>query len=736
MYDITDTDMYRFLKSERKTLALVSLAYLLMTLVMFWPVTLGFGSTVVHSGDAYQSMWNLWWSGYSTFTLHTNLYFTSLLYHPIGANLVVQDLMPLAGIIGAPLQLLGLAAEYNTIFVLGFVLTGLFTYALAYYLARDRRAAFIAGAIFAFAPVHIAHAYAHLNWTSLEFIPLFILFFLMFFNERKQVYVFGAAVSFVLLTFAGDLLQAVMTSVFIALFLAYMLVFDRKRVLDRRFLIGLCEIVAIFAIIGSPFLIQIVSSVMNSGIVGESLGVSTISQNMQFSDDLAAFFLPSSFNAVFNGVAAGYYQIYKADINEKVSYIGYSVLFLSALAVLNEYRNRRFPMVFLWLFVIIVFAWLALGPYVSLGGSSTGLPGIYLLYANIPLFNLLREPGRFDVIAELGFAMLAAFGFVYLSEAAAKRYPAGRAKTWLFALFLAFILIEYNGMPSNALAQQWYMNVSIPKVFYSIGNSTQNYTVMLLPDTPNQTLPAFYLGESMYYQTAFKKPMIGGYTSRENSTQYLSTYIIPLSIEGGNLEMGNGFSYASPINENYTRLTLLLMQEDNVQYVGVIKQAYNQSSYSELHHYLYSVFGAPVYDGKAVVLFDAGGAILKNSGYTVAYTAGEWIPGQSLCSYLARCNQTIADMWFGGNATGVEIYSPAGASVTLGFDAFSPVGSELYLYANGKLVKGINLTAAPGSYSAAVTLHGGFNQVVFYARNTTQSAYQYMDYGVENITFS
>ncbi len=97
--------------------------------------------------------------------------------------------------------------------------------------------------------------------------------------------------------------------------------------------------------------------------------------------------------------------------------------------------------------------------------------------------------------------------------------------------------------------------------------------------------------------------------------------------------------------------------------------------------------------------------MLKSSGYTVAYTAGEWIPGQSLCGYLARCNQTIADMWFGSNVRGVEIYSPAGASVTLGFDAFSPAGAELYLYANGKLVRSMNLTAAPESYSAVVTLH-------------------------------
>ena len=736
MYDITNESMFKFLKSEYKTLTLVSVAYLLITLVMFWPVTFGFGSTIVHSGDAYQSMWNLWWSGYATFTLHTNLYFTSLLYSPIGANLVVQDLMPLAGILGAPLQYFGLAAEYNTIFILGFVLTGLFTYALAYYLARDRHAAFIAGTVFAFAPVHIAHAYAHLNWTSVEFIPLFILFFLLFFKERRQIFIFGAAISFVLLTFIGDLLQSVMTIVFVALFLVYMLAFDRKKVLDKGFFMGLCEIAVIFLLIGSPFLIHIFGSVINSGIVSESLGVSTISQNIQFSDDLAAFFLPSSFNIVFNKIAGSYYQIYQADINEKVSYIGYSILFLSSLAILYNYKSRRFPEVFLWLFIIIVFAWLALGPYIFLAGTNTGLPGIYLIYANIPLFNLLREPGRFDVIAELGFAILAAFGFVYLSEAVAKRYSTRDVKTYLFAVLLALILIEYNGMPSNALAQQWYMNVSIPKVFYGIGNSTQNYTVMLLPDTPNQTLPAFYLGESMYYQTAFKKPIIGGYTSRENGTQYLSTYMIPLSIASGNLEVGNGFAYSSPIIENYTRLTLLLLQEDNVHYVGIIKQAYNQGSFDELYHYLDGVFGAPVYNGNAVVLFDAQEAILKNSGYPTAYTAGEWIPGSSLCSYGMQCNKTITDMWFGSNVRGIEEYSPNSTSLTLDFNAFSPIGSELYLYANGNLVKSINLTTVPRNYSASVKFSSGFNQVILYVHNITSSAYQYGYYGIDNITFS
>ena len=86
------------------------LIYLLISLVMFWQVTLNLFSYVVNgSGDVYQTLFNLWWVPYSIFTLHQSPYFTHLLFYPIGASLVTQTLTPLAGLFTMPIQFLGMA---------------------------------------------------------------------------------------------------------------------------------------------------------------------------------------------------------------------------------------------------------------------------------------------------------------------------------------------------------------------------------------------------------------------------------------------------------------------------------------------------------------------------------------------------------------------------------------------------------------------------------------------------
>ncbi|MEM3253440.1 MAG: hypothetical protein QXS71_03400, partial [Candidatus Micrarchaeaceae archaeon] len=65
--------------------AVVALLFLMLSLLLFWNITLGIASTVPNGGgDVYQTLWNLWWVGYATLKLHTSIYFSSLLYYPVG----------------------------------------------------------------------------------------------------------------------------------------------------------------------------------------------------------------------------------------------------------------------------------------------------------------------------------------------------------------------------------------------------------------------------------------------------------------------------------------------------------------------------------------------------------------------------------------------------------------------------------------------------------------------------
>ena len=163
------------------------LIYLLISLVMFWQVTLNLFSYVVNgSGDVYQTLFNLWWVPYSIFTLHQSPYFTHLLFYPVGASLVTQTLTPLAGLFTLPIQFLGMAFTYNVLFFSSFALSGIFMFALANYFVKNKYAAFIAGLIFAFSPMHISQSYGHLDWTIVEWVPLFLYFYVRTINEHKK----------------------------------------------------------------------------------------------------------------------------------------------------------------------------------------------------------------------------------------------------------------------------------------------------------------------------------------------------------------------------------------------------------------------------------------------------------------------------------------------------------------------------------------------------------------------
>lgn len=227
------------------------LIYLAIALVIFWYLTINI-TTVVPSGygDVFQSMFNLWWVPYSIFTLHSSPYFTHLLYYPVGANFVTQTMSPIAGLVTWPLQQVSSAFAYNVLFFTAFALSGLFMYMLAYYITGNKYASFIAGLIFAFSPMHLAQAQGHLDWTLIEFVPLFILFLMKSIFESKKRYPILAAISFILLTFVGDIEQGIMLFLFAIIAAVLLLIIKRKEVHKKQAAVNLGIMIVAIAILG------------------------------------------------------------------------------------------------------------------------------------------------------------------------------------------------------------------------------------------------------------------------------------------------------------------------------------------------------------------------------------------------------------------------------------------------------------------------------------------------------
>ncbi|MGA3021125.1 MAG: hypothetical protein ABSD68_04220 [Candidatus Micrarchaeales archaeon] len=523
-----------FVRGNYRKYLLPLVIYLLIALIVFWPVTLNITTVVAAStggsglagGDLFQNLWSLWWVDYAIFNLHISPYFTHLLFYPVGANLVTETLSPLAGLFSLPLQSVNLAFAFNFILFMDLTLSGFFMFLLADYVIKNKYGAFIAGAIFAFSPFHLSHTLAgQSNWIGIEFVPLFILFFLLMIRDKKIkiLSVFGCAISMVLVTFFGDPEEGIVSLVCISLLLLIKLLSSegREEILSKRFLISVLSVAVLALIIGSPFLIPIIYGIMH-GALAMANAASSLVNNMVWSTPLLSFFLPSPVNNFFSTFSNSYYSIYAIDSVERIGYIGWVAICLILIAVFRDAKNR-FRNAALWIILLAFFAWLSTGPYLQIGAlpqqfdPRTSLPGVYLLYGKIPILNLIREPSRFNLIVTLCVAILAGFGF---KEAITlmKNRPISNRKHFVqyFTLFITvLILTEYSGIPfSSIYIDSNFLTIPRPGVYDQIANIPGNFSVMVLPIlTGATTRPYAYVGESMYFQTAFAKPILGGYAT-------------------------------------------------------------------------------------------------------------------------------------------------------------------------------------------------------------------------------
>lgn len=748
-----DLNSTRAFVHKHREYFIASAIYLVIALIMFWNITANIAGSVVNGGgDVYQSLWGLWWVPFSTFVLHQSAYFTSYILYPVGANLVSQTMVPLAGILTAPLQVAGLAFTYNFLLFTSFMLSGLFMYMLAKYLTKNMYAAFIAGLIFAFSPMHIAQSYSHLQWTIIEFIPLFTLFFLMALREHRKRYAILAGVSFVLLTFAGDIEQGIMMVFFVLVSLVLLLILDRKEVLNRKSITNLGIMAGVAIVLSLPFLLPILSS-FTSSTLNNANQLTDTAHNLLYSANIYSFLLPSYYNGLFHGLSLGYYNQtyglvylgsqYSPDATEKIAYLGYSVLILGIIGLFACLKKNRKQAIF-WSAIFVIFVLMALGPLIQLSGTAvSGIPSLYALYKNIPLFNLIREPGRFDVIVTLALAIFAALGVE-------KLYESNHAnKNWMLyvAAIAIIILIEYNGMPLSAsFANSLTAPATIPLAYSQIGKVNTNFTILNLPALPNATGSYLYPGVSMFYGTAARKPVVGGYATRMNATQEASLENIPLIVSSSYLQDGQGLVFPYPIHENYTALTTLWLTEYNVGFVSVLKSAYTPTEFGLLESYLDSFLGSPIYQDNNVTIFSTTAASAGAGKTLTSYAVGTWLPGYTFCSGSSYCNPQLGTAWWGDNLRAVTIFSPQAQNVTmqlvgLSYYPLAPVS----VYDNGKLLTTLNFTnetATNATYSLNVGLAYGFNQVEFYESNQTlyqQNPYYaenpYINYGIRNITF-
>ena len=387
-----------------------------------------------NKGDQALFEWLLAYAAHSV-THGTNPLWTTLLNAPIGVNLAVNTSMIVVGALVAPITFtLGAPISFLVVLTANLVLSPYAWYhVLSRHVTRTRAAAVLGGLFCGFAPGIVSHANGHLNFTS-QFLVPFILLYVVRLREPGRAWRHGlilgvlVAVEF---SIAAELLFFVALGC--AVFLGSWALMRRAeaRAGAPAFLRGLGVTSGLVALLLSyPLYMQFAGPQRYHGI--------GFDQRVH-SEDLAAF---GAIPYLSEARRLGVWVRLAPNFTEETTFFGPLLLTLILVCFVVLWRR---PVIRALAVTAGVFAVLALGPRLNLGGHRYGIPLPYALLARLPVFDAAL-PARFALmlIPMLGLLLALTLDRALLLE----RRPRG---IWLAAFAAA--LLPLVPLPIPALAR-------------------------------------------------------------------------------------------------------------------------------------------------------------------------------------------------------------------------------------------------------------------------------------------
>ncbi|MBM4465216.1 MAG: hypothetical protein FJ014_06670 [Chloroflexi bacterium] len=702
----------------------VILGYLLLTLLLTYPLILKIATHIPGgSFDALQNVWNLWWFKYAVVDLHSNPFYTNLIYHPTGVSLLFHTFNPFNAILSIPLQLiLGLAASYNIIILFAFVAAGYGAYLLAKYITQNTAAAFIAGIIFTFSPSHFAHtAGGHLQVISIEWIPFYVLFFLKTIRESREINAFLAAFFF-LLTLLCDFYCALYLACFSVLYLCYQFWTSKgqiasKEVMTRLVILAIAAAVLI-APIALPMLMELKYHISPS-----------VETTLDGSADLLGFVTPSTLHPLLGPVAQNIAGKFTGNTAENTVFLGYTAVLIAMYSGLRvKEKDIRY-----WIFTALFFLVLSLGPVLHILGDTeftafkVRVPLPYLIL--YPLFSFTRVPARLIVMVMLSLSIVVAYGLKSLSQwiqnrsaGIALRLPAlkpgkiGRglptqrlSRAVIMGLVFCAITFEYASFPLPL------GKLAVPEMYRQIAAEEGDFALVELPR--DYSYAQCQVSEYQYYQTIHRKKLVGGYVARNPSYALDFVYNTPVIRELNFPELPPDI-----LRQDLSEVGLSLLNYYDVRYIILHRNYMTPEMFSKVDSFINDVLRTPLDDQDA----NRRRYRIIETGEPVAFlTLGNNWQGVEMWD-------GIPTRWMSNNATLFAI-APQPTEAEISFSAKSfQIETALEIFLNGKLLDSYQVDEAGKSISIPVNLLVGENVFTF---SIPQGSTQPLDSGGRSVAF-
>ena len=302
--------------------------YAVVTLVAFHVMIRRFGLVVPGGDDAYLFQWNLWWFNVGAWKAGQSLFWTDLQNYPIGSPLSLFPLNMTQVLWATPLSYLWGPPQAHALTVLvSFALSGYFMFLLALRFRLGISGSFLAGLIFTLSPFHFAHAAGgQVELVCLQWIPLFLLFFVAWLESRTWLSAIGLWVSFILLFYSNWYLTFY-TFILASLYCVFFFPTHREFLREKRFWAQAGMILAASAAAVAPLTFSAVR-------VAHSFQLH--SGHILFSADLVSFFIPGEIS-IWSEWTRRLWEGFTGNLSSQGSYLGVIPL---ALAVLGVLRGR------------------------------------------------------------------------------------------------------------------------------------------------------------------------------------------------------------------------------------------------------------------------------------------------------------------------------------------------------------------------------------------------------------
>jgi hypothetical protein len=425
-------------------LALGLVLYVLAVAIATYPVVLTFGSALPGGSpiDSLQHLWLMRWYKSCLLAGRLPLICPDVQY-PVGAPLGLYSPTNYQSLLYVLLSILidNDILCFNIIWLQAFLLTGMGTFLLIWYVLRDRVCATVGGLLALLSAPMLMHAGGHLELIHVGWFPIFLIAWLRFVDRPSRGRLLAAAGLYVLVAMSSPYFSL------FAVFPAILYVLGQLASACRRRDWVWCQArgpwLLAFAGLAGASLPLIFSGQIWAMLHG--LDVSTTrSEFERYGAPLWTYWTPTGAHLFCQMLPADLYRVAHLS-GESISYLGIVTLaFVSYAAVYGV----RFPRSRYWWAAFALLVVLSLGASWHFGGMyKVGLPSAWLR-RYVFAFRVIRVPARFNLFAAVIAALLAAAGLRDFLASLRHRWVRGLVTAGLVAVAVFDLaVIPYGRSP-------------------------------------------------------------------------------------------------------------------------------------------------------------------------------------------------------------------------------------------------------------------------------------------------